>query len=184
MPHDTVGQGDRLVKPRDVGQCAQGLLWPGRVLDQEHVDTRGEELLADVEHRLGGCGRRETAPFRQRAGAGEAPDEQLTYSSTEEAIALAARGKGSLVGSLVTADPVIARQIVRGLAPWHGRILVLDSVAAPDNTGHGTPMPTLVHGGPGRAGGGEELGGLRGVVHHMQRSAIQGSPAMLDAITG
>jgi oxepin-CoA hydrolase/3-oxo-5,6-dehydrosuberyl-CoA semialdehyde dehydrogenase len=63
-------------------------------------------------------------------------------------------------------------------------VLVLDAVAAPDNTGHGTPMPTLVHGGPGRAGGGEELGGIRGVLHHMQRTAVQGSPAMLDAITG
>ena len=108
----------------------------------------------------------------------------LGYTSTAEAIELAARGKGSLAGSLVTADQAIAREVVRGLAPWHGRILVLDAEAAPENTGHGTPMPTLVHGGPGRAGGGEELGGLRGVLHHMQRTAVQGSPDMLDAITG
>ena len=130
--------------------------------------------------------------LKARAGAVEAHDVEpfgpvstvLSYDSVEDAIALAARGKGSLAGSLVTADPAVARQVVRGLAPWHGRILVLDAVAAPDSTGHGTPLPTLVHGGPGRAGGGEELGGLRGVLHHMQRSAIQGSPAMLDAITG
>ncbi len=130
--------------------------------------------------------------LRARAGATELHDVEpfgpvstvLGYSSTAEAIALAARGKGSLAGSLVTADAAVAREVVRGLAPWHGRILVLDLVAAPENTGHGTPMPTLVHGGPGRAGGGEELGGLRGVLHHMQRSAIQGSPDMLNAITG
>jgi oxepin-CoA hydrolase/3-oxo-5,6-dehydrosuberyl-CoA semialdehyde dehydrogenase len=129
--------------------------------------------------------------LKARAGAVEAHDVEpfgpvstvLSYDSVEDAIALAARGKGSLAGSLVTADPAVARQVVRGLAPWHGRILVLDAVAAPDNTGHGTPLPTLVHGGPGRAGGGEELGGIRGVLHHMQRTAIQGSPAMLDAIT-
>ncbi|HVE27449.1 MAG TPA: aldehyde dehydrogenase family protein, partial [Sporichthya sp.] len=130
--------------------------------------------------------------LKARPGAVEAHDVEpfgpvstlLSYSSVEDAIALAARGKGSLAGSLVTADPAVARSVVRGLAPWHGRILVLDAVAAPDNTGHGTPLPTLVHGGPGRAGGGEELGGIRGVLHHMQRTAIQGSPAMLDAITG
>ena len=71
-----------------------------------------------------------------------------------------------------------------GLAPWHGRILVLDRDDAPESTGHGSPLPMLVHGGPGRAGGGEELGGVRGVLHHMQRSAIQASPDMLTAITG
>ena len=71
-----------------------------------------------------------------------------------------------------------------GLAPWHGRILVLDRDDAPESTGHGSPLPMLVHGGPGRAGGGEELGGIRGVLHHMQRTAIQASPDMLTAITG
>jgi oxepin-CoA hydrolase/3-oxo-5,6-dehydrosuberyl-CoA semialdehyde dehydrogenase len=130
--------------------------------------------------------------LRARAGAVEPHDVEpfgpvstvLGYSSPAAAVELAARGKGSLVGSLVTADAGVAREVVRGVAPWHGRVLVLDAVAAPDNTGHGTPMPTLVHGGPGRAGGGEELGGIRGVLHHMQRTAVQGSPAMLDAITG
>ncbi|OLR92844.1 phenylacetic acid degradation bifunctional protein PaaZ [Actinokineospora bangkokensis] len=108
----------------------------------------------------------------------------LTYGSTAEAIALAARGRGSLVGSLVTHDPGLARDITLGLAPWHGRVLVLDRTAAAESTGHGSPLPTLVHGGPGRAGGGEELGGTRGVLHLMQRTAIQGSPDMLTAITG
>jgi oxepin-CoA hydrolase/3-oxo-5,6-dehydrosuberyl-CoA semialdehyde dehydrogenase len=108
----------------------------------------------------------------------------LTYDSLDEAIALAARGQGSLAGSLVTHDPAVARAVTLGLAPWHGRILVLDRDAAPESTGHGSPLPVLVHGGPGRAGGGEELGGIRGVLHHMQRSAIQASPDMLTAITG
>jgi len=108
----------------------------------------------------------------------------LGYRDTADAVALAARGRGSLAGSVVTADPDFARAVVVGLAPWHGRILVLDRVAAPESTGHGSPMPALVHGGPGRAGGGEELGGMRAVLHHMQRTAVQASPAMLGAVTG
>jgi oxepin-CoA hydrolase / 3-oxo-5,6-dehydrosuberyl-CoA semialdehyde dehydrogenase len=101
-----------------------------------------------------------------------------------EAIKLAARGRGSLAGSVVTADPAFARDVVLGLAPWHGRILVLDRDDAAESTGHGSPLPTLVHGGPGRAGGGEEMGGMRGVLHHMQRTAVQASPRVLSAVTG
>ena len=108
----------------------------------------------------------------------------LTYDSLDEAVDLAARGKGSLVGSVVTHDPDVARTLTLGLAPWHGRILVLDRDDAKESTGHGSPLPMLVHGGPGRAGGGEELGGVRTVLHHMQRTAIQASPDMLTAITG
>lgn len=108
----------------------------------------------------------------------------LPYDSIDDAVALAARGQGSLVGSLVTHDPAVARQIVLGIAPHHGRVLVLDRDDARESTGHGSPLPTLVHGGPGRAGGGEELGGIRGVLHHMQRTAVQGSPDMLTAISG
>jgi len=108
----------------------------------------------------------------------------LPYDNLDDAVTLAARGQGSLVGSLVTHDPAVARQIVLGIAPHHGRVLVLDRDDAKESTGHGSPLPTLVHGGPGRAGGGEELGGIRGVLHHMQRTAVQGSPDMLTAITG
>lgn len=130
--------------------------------------------------------------LRARTGAVEPHDVEpfgpvstvMTYDSLDEAVTLAARGKGSLVGSVVTHDPEVARTLVLGLAPWHGRILVLDRDDAPESTGHGSPLPMLVHGGPGRAGGGEELGGVRGVLHHMQRSAIQASPDMLTAITG
>ena len=111
----------------------------------------------------------------------------LTYDSLDEAVTLAARGRGSLAGSLVTHDPDVARTVTLGLAPWHGRILVLDRDDAAEAAaagGHGSPLPPLVHGGPGRAGGGEELGGIRGVLQHMQRTAIEGSPDLLTAITG
>jgi oxepin-CoA hydrolase/3-oxo-5,6-dehydrosuberyl-CoA semialdehyde dehydrogenase len=108
----------------------------------------------------------------------------LAYTLPDEAVELAARGRGSLVGSVVTADPDFARDIVLGVAPWHGRLLVVDAETARVSTGHGSPLPVLVHGGPGRAGGGEEMGGIRGVLHHMQRTAVQASPGMLTAITG
>jgi oxepin-CoA hydrolase/3-oxo-5,6-dehydrosuberyl-CoA semialdehyde dehydrogenase len=108
----------------------------------------------------------------------------LPYTSTEQVIELAARGRGSLVGSVVTADTEFAREVVLGLAPWHGRVLVLDRDDAKESTGHGSPLPNLVHGGPGRAGGGEEMGGMRGVLHHMQRTAVQGDPKTLSAVTG
>ncbi|MCM1013146.1 3,4-dehydroadipyl-CoA semialdehyde dehydrogenase [Brevibacterium casei] len=108
----------------------------------------------------------------------------ITYSTLAEAVDLAARGRGSLVGSVVTHDPAFAAEFVRSVAPWHGRILVLDRDDAEESTGHGSPLPNLVHGGPGRAGGGEEMGGLRGVTHFMQRTAVQASPDMLTAIGG
>jgi oxepin-CoA hydrolase/3-oxo-5,6-dehydrosuberyl-CoA semialdehyde dehydrogenase len=108
----------------------------------------------------------------------------IGYTSTQDVIDLAALGKGSLAGSVVTEDADFARDVILGTAPWHGRILVLDDDAAPESTGHGSPLPMLVHGGPGRAGGGEEMGGMRGVFHHVQRTAIQASPRMLKAATG
>jgi oxepin-CoA hydrolase/3-oxo-5,6-dehydrosuberyl-CoA semialdehyde dehydrogenase len=107
----------------------------------------------------------------------------LPYTTVEQVVALAARAKGSLVGSIVSHETEFVRAVVLGLAPWHGRLLVLDRDDAHESTGHGSPLPTLVHGGPGRAGGGEELGGIRGVLHHMQRTAVQGSPRMLGAVT-
>jgi len=108
----------------------------------------------------------------------------MPYSTTEEAVALSKLGKGSLVCSITTNDTNIARDFVLNAATHHGRILVLNRASAKESTGHGSPMPLLVHGGPGRAGGGEEMGGKRGVLHYMQRTAIQGSPTMLTAITG
>ena len=107
----------------------------------------------------------------------------MPYNSLQEAIALVKLGKGSLVSSVVTNDPSIARDYTIGAGTYHGRILVLNGACAKENTGHGSPLPLLVHGGPGRAGGGEEMGGLRGVKHYMQRVAIQGSPDMITAIS-
>jgi oxepin-CoA hydrolase/3-oxo-5,6-dehydrosuberyl-CoA semialdehyde dehydrogenase len=108
----------------------------------------------------------------------------IGYRDTDHAIDLAARGRGSLVGSVVTADPDVVRDVVLGVAPWHGRVLVLDGDSAAESTGHGSPLPQLVHGGPGRAGDGEELGGIRSVLHLMQRTAVQGSPRVVSAVTG
>jgi len=108
----------------------------------------------------------------------------MPYTTTEEAVALSKLGKGSLVCSITTNDTKIARDFVINAASHHGRILVLNRASAKESTGHGSPMPMLVHGGPGRAGGGEEMGGKRGVMHYLQRTAIQGSPTMLTAITG
>ncbi|ASR05568.1 MULTISPECIES: phenylacetic acid degradation bifunctional protein PaaZ [Mycobacteriales] len=106
----------------------------------------------------------------------------IGFDDTADAIDLAARGQGSLVASLVTKDSSIAREVVLGIAAYHGRVLVLNSDDAKESTGHGSPLPVLVHGGPGRAGGGEELGGIRGVLHHMQRTAVQGTPDVLTAV--
>jgi len=108
----------------------------------------------------------------------------VPYRDTDEAIALARRGGGSLAGSVFTADEAIAAQLVLGLAPYHGRIVVVNRHCAKESTGHGSPLPHLVHGGPGRAGGGEELGGIRGVLHYLQRTAIQGTPDVITAASG
>jgi oxepin-CoA hydrolase/3-oxo-5,6-dehydrosuberyl-CoA semialdehyde dehydrogenase len=108
----------------------------------------------------------------------------MPYDELDEALALAAKGRGSLVGSVITKTPAIAAQAVYHAAAFHGRILVLDREAAKESTGHGSPLPQLKHGGPGRAGGGEELGGARAIKHYLQRCAVQGSPTMLAAITG
>lgn len=108
----------------------------------------------------------------------------LGYTDLADAVRLAARGSGSLVASVCTNDPAVARELVTGIAAHHGRVHMLNREDARSSTGHGSPVPHLVHGGPGRAGGGEELGGIRSVLHHMQRTAIQGSPNMLTAVTG
>ncbi|MES2296550.1 MAG: phenylacetic acid degradation bifunctional protein PaaZ [Pseudomonadota bacterium] len=108
----------------------------------------------------------------------------MPYGDLDEALALAARGKGSLVSTLVTKDPMIAARAVPVAAASHGRVHILDRESSVDSTGHGSPLPQLKHGGPGRAGGGEELGGIRAVRHFLQRAAIQGSPTMLAAVTG
>ncbi|MBK8929683.1 MAG: phenylacetic acid degradation bifunctional protein PaaZ [Chitinophagaceae bacterium] len=107
----------------------------------------------------------------------------MPYKNIDEVIELSKKGKGSLCSTIVTANASVAKKYVLGAATFHGRILVLNEDCAKESTGHGSPLPMLVHGGPGRAGGGEEMGGLRGIKHYLQRTAIQGSPTMLTAIT-
>ncbi len=107
----------------------------------------------------------------------------MPYSSLEEAIEISKMGKGSLCSSIMTYDDTLAREFVVGAASHHGRILVLNRECAKENTGHGSPLAMLVHGGPGRAGGGEEMGGMRGVLHYLQRCAVQGTPSTLTNIT-
>jgi len=122
-----------------------------------------------------------TSPHEQEAFGPVAT--LMPYEGLEDAIALANRGGGSLALSLFTHDPEVAGAVVMGAGAFHGRVLITDWDSGRESTGHGTPLPVLMHGGPGRAGGGEELGGIRGVLHYMQRSALQGSPRMLAGIT-
>jgi oxepin-CoA hydrolase/3-oxo-5,6-dehydrosuberyl-CoA semialdehyde dehydrogenase len=107
----------------------------------------------------------------------------MPYKNSDEAVELSKKGKGSLCCTIVTADHKIAKRYVLGAATHHGRILILNNECAKESTGHGSPLPSLVHGGPGRAGGGEEMGGIRGVKHYMQRVAVQGSPTSITAVT-
>lgn len=174
-----------LEQREEVRKAVQSLTASAEIVhgDPAHVDVDGDAERGAF-----------LSPVLLRAGRGavEPHDVEpfgpvstvLTYESLDEAVELAARGKGSLAGSVVTHDPDVARKVVLGVAPWHGRILVLDRDDAGESTGHGSPLPVLVHGGPGRAGGGEELGGIRGVLHHMQRTAVQASPDLMTAITG
>ena len=175
-----------LEQREEVGRSLKALLAAGQVVygDPQHVEVVG----ADAEHGAF------ISPVLLRADPDRAEPHEVEafgpvstligYRDADHAVDLAARGRGSLAGSVVTADADFARDVVLGIAPWHGRLLVLDRDDASESTGHGSPMPALVHGGPGRAGGGEELGGIRGVLHHMQRTAVQASPRVLGAITG
>jgi oxepin-CoA hydrolase/3-oxo-5,6-dehydrosuberyl-CoA semialdehyde dehydrogenase len=106
----------------------------------------------------------------------------MPYSSVEQAVELIKMGKGSLVGSVFTASDAVAKRVTLGVAAYHGRLVLINEQSSKESTGHGSPMPQMVHGGPGRAGGGEELGGIRSVLHYMQRTALQGSPTTLTNV--
>ena len=171
----------------EVRRSVKALLSAGRLVsgDPNHVDVLGAsaERGAFMAPLLL-LGEDASRPEPHQVEAFGPVSTIIGYRDTAEVIELAARGLGSLAGSIVTADAAFAREVVLGLAPWHGRLLVLDHDDAAESTGHGSPLPMLVHGGPGRAGGGEELGGIRGVRHHMQRTAVQASPRVLSAVTG
>jgi oxepin-CoA hydrolase / 3-oxo-5,6-dehydrosuberyl-CoA semialdehyde dehydrogenase len=175
-----------LEQREEVRRSVKILLSAGRIVsgDPDHVDVVGASAERGAF----------MAPLLLQADDADRPEPHqveafgpvstiIGYQDTTQVIELAARGRGSLVGSVVTADVSFARDVVLGLAPWHGRILVLDREDGAESTGHGSPLPMLVHGGPGRAGGGEEMGGVRGVLHHMQRTAVQASPRVLSAVT-
>jgi oxepin-CoA hydrolase/3-oxo-5,6-dehydrosuberyl-CoA semialdehyde dehydrogenase len=175
-----------LEQREEVRRRVKDLLAASRIVsgDPSHVDVVGASadtgaFMAPLLLRADDAGR----PEPHQVEAFGPVSTIIGYHGTQEAIELAARGRGSLAGSVVTADTSFARDVVVGLAPWHGRILVLDREDAAESTGHGSPLPALVHGGPGRAGGGEELGGIRAVRHHMQRTAVQASPRVLAAVT-
>jgi oxepin-CoA hydrolase/3-oxo-5,6-dehydrosuberyl-CoA semialdehyde dehydrogenase len=176
-----------LEQREEVRRSVKGLLGAARLVfgDPGHVEVAGADaergaFISPLLLRCDDAGRAE--PHEIEAFGPVATI--MGYASTGEVIDLAARGLGSLVGSVVTADAEFAREVVLGAAPWHGRLLVLDRDDAAESTGHGSPLPSLVHGGPGRAGGGEEMGGIRGVLHYMQRTAVQASPRVLSAVTG
>ncbi|MCC7413661.1 MAG: phenylacetic acid degradation bifunctional protein PaaZ [Gammaproteobacteria bacterium] len=150
----------------------------------EHVDlldadaARGAFLSPILIH----CRDRDADSAVHRVEAFGPVSTVIGYGDVAEAVTIANLGQGSLAASVVTGDDQIARTIALGIAPWHGRVLVLNRDCAKESTGHGVPLPHLVHGGPGRAGGGEEMGGVRGVLHYMQRTALQGSPTTLTRI--
>ena len=176
-----------LEQREEVRRGVKGLLGAARLVfgDPEHVEVVGADaergaFISPLLLRCDDSGRAE--PHEIEAFGPVATI--MGYASTGEVIDLAARGLGSLVGSVVTGDAEFAREVVLGTAPWHGRLLVLDRDDAAESTGHGSPLPQLVHGGPGRAGGGEELGGIRGVLHYLQRTAVQASPRVLTSVTG
>ncbi|MGW5112947.1 phenylacetic acid degradation bifunctional protein PaaZ [Nocardia sp. NPDC004123] len=181
----TMGALASLRQREEVRKSARGLSKSARIVfgDLDEVDVVGADATtgAFLSPILLRCDDREAIEPHEIEAFGPV-STVIGYRDNADVIELAARGKGSLVASLVTADPAIVREIVLGVAPHHGRILVLDSENAKESTGHGSPLPVLVHGGPGRAGGGEELGGIRGVLHHMQRTAVQGSPNVLTAV--
>jgi len=186
-PNVTMGALASLEQREEVRRSVKGLLAAGRLVfgDPEHVDVAGADaergaFISPLLLRCDDSGRAEPHEIEAFGPV----TTIMGYSGTDEAIALAARGLGSLAGSIVTGDADFAREVVLGAAPWHGRLLVLDTDDAAESTGHGSPLPPLVHGGPGRAGGGEEMGGIRGVLHYMQRTAVQASPRVLSAVTG
>ncbi len=186
-PSVQMGALASLEQREEVRRSVKGLQAAARLVfgDPEHVDVAGADaergaFISPLLLRCDDAGRAE--PHEIEAFGPVATI--MGYASTAEVIELAARGLGSLAGSVVTSDADFAREVVLGTAPWHGRLLVLDRDDAAESTGHGSPLPQLVHGGPGRAGGGEEMGGIRGVLHYMQRTAVQASPRVLTAVTG
>ena len=163
---------------RDVGEKAATLRHAGQVVYGGDADFPMSGADRERGAFFDPCSWSATTPFAHHephdVEAFGPVNTVMPYNGVDEAIELAKLGRGSLCGSLFTADRRVAREVVLGVAPYHGRFMVLDRTSAKESTGHGSPLPNLVHGGPGRAGGGEEMGGVRGVLHYMQRTARAG----------
>jgi oxepin-CoA hydrolase/3-oxo-5,6-dehydrosuberyl-CoA semialdehyde dehydrogenase len=183
----TMGALASLAQRDEVRERVQELRAGGAQLvfgDPDHFDVKGADMVAGAF--LGPMLLHSPSPRHQTSvhniEAFGPVATLMPYDTTDDAIALVKLGEGSLVGSIFTADNDFAREIVLGTAAFHGRILIVNRECATESTGHGSPLPGLVHGGPGRAGGGEEMGGIRGVMHYLQRTALQGSPETLTRI--
>jgi oxepin-CoA hydrolase/3-oxo-5,6-dehydrosuberyl-CoA semialdehyde dehydrogenase len=178
-PLASMGQRDEVLRQVRKLQDAGGELVIGSIDAPDGVDPKGA-FMSPMLLRFADA----TAPAVHEVEAFGPVASVIAYDSIDQAVDLVTRGGGSLVTSVATHDPDVAIALTTGIASMNGRLLFLDRDDARSSTGHGSPVPHLVHGGPGRAGGGEELGGMRAVKHHMQRTAVQGSPAMLTALTG
>ncbi|WP_170593050.1 phenylacetic acid degradation bifunctional protein PaaZ [Ruegeria arenilitoris] len=172
-------KADVLAKARLIGQEAERVFGDPDAFEVVGADA---EKGAFVPPMLFHCADPDAARHVHDTEAFGPVSTIMGYRDLDHAIALANRGQGSLVTSLITHDPEVARQVVMGAAAFNGRIYINDRDSMQESTGHGSPLPHMVHGGPGRAGGGEEMGGVRGVEHYMQRTALQGSPRMLATI--
>ena len=171
---------DVLEKAAQIGQEAERVFGDP---DNFSVDGADAQKGAFVPPMLFHCADPDKAKSVHEVEAFGPVSTVMGYNDLDHAIALANRGQGSLVASVITRDADVARQVVTGAGAYHGRLYFNNRDSMKEATGHGSPMPHMVHGGPGRAGGGEELGGVRGVMHYMQRTAIQGSPDILTAVT-
>lgn len=178
-PLASTGQRDEVLRRVHALQDAGGELVIGSTDAPDGVDPKGA-FVSPMLLKFADA----TAPAVHEVEAFGPVASVIAYDSIDQAVDLVTRGGGSLVTSVATHDPDVAIALATGIASMNGRLLFLDRDDARSSTGHGSPVPHLVHGGPGRAGGGEELGGMRAVKHHMQRTAVQGSPAMLTALTG
>ncbi len=167
-------------KAQIIEQYARCILGDGPL----HVDGADAEAGAFLAPKIFVCDDPDASALVHETEAFGPVTTVMGYRDLDHACELANRGGGSLVASLVTYDPEVARKVALGSAAWHGRLYINNRDSAAEATGHGSPMPHMIHGGPGRAGGGEELGGIRGVKHYMQRTAIQGSPEILRAVGG
>ncbi|MFV0320179.1 MAG: phenylacetic acid degradation bifunctional protein PaaZ [Microbacterium sp.] len=186
-PLVSVAQRDEVLRQVERLMDAGGTLLLGSTDTPEVVHADGSTGLAPdgafVAPMVLGFGRSDTPAVHDLEAFGPVTSV-LAYDTLSEAADLVARGGGSLVTSVATHDPAAAAELTARIAAYNGRVLLLDRTDARTSTGHGAPVPHLVHGGPGRAGGGEELGGIRAVLHHMQRTGVQGSPEMLTVLTG